>query len=99
MRTGLAGTLAALACVLWLAGANAALLPDTDAISPALVRLAGPDPLDEETPSERSDCALQDAVCHAACFAQPDPAGCVSRSCEPLLRHRVAWRDARSRRR
>ena len=86
MRTGLAGALAALACVLWLAGANAAFLPDTDAISPGLVRLAGPDPSDEETLSEQSDCTLQDAVCHAACFAQPDPAGCVRRSCEPLLR-------------
>ena len=90
MRTGLAGMLAALACVLWLTGANAALLPDADAISPALVRLANPDPWDEDTSSERSDCTLQDAVCHAACFAQPDPAGCVSRSCEPLLRQCLA---------
>jgi hypothetical protein len=86
MRTGLAGTLAALACVLWLAGANAALLPDTDVISPALVRLASPDPSDEDTPSEQSDCTVRDAVCHAGCFAQRDLAGCVSGRCEPLLR-------------
>ena len=86
MRTGLAGTLAALACVLWLAGANAALLPDTDAVSPTLVRLASPDPSDEDTPSEPSDCTVRDAVCHAGCFAQRDLVGCVSRRCEPLLR-------------
>ena len=88
MRTGLAGTLAALACVPWLAAANAALLPDADVISPALVRLASPDPSDEETyaPSEQSDCAVRDAVCHAGCFTQHDLAGCVSGRCEPLLR-------------
>ena len=67
MRTGLAGTLAALACVLWLTGAIAAVLPDADAILPALVRAANPDPTDEDTPSERSDCAVRDAVCHAGC--------------------------------
>ena len=90
MRTGLAATLAALACVLWLTGADAAFLPDADAISPALVRAANPDPSDEDTPSERSDCAVRDAVCQAGCFAQPDSAGCVSGRCEPLLRQCLA---------
>ena len=86
MRTGLAGALAALACVLWLAGANAAFLPDTDAISPGLVRLASPDPSDEETPSERSDCTLQDAVCHAGMLRATRP----GRMREPELRAAVA---------
>ena len=91
MRTGLAGTLAALASVLWLAAANATFLPDTDVISPALVRLANPDPSDEESaPSERSDCTVRDAVCHAGCFAQRDLDGCVSGRCEPLLRQCLA---------
>ena len=90
MRTGLAGTLAALGCVLWLTGANAAFLPDADAISPALVRAANPDPTDEDTPSERSDCAVRDAICHAGCLAQRDLAGCVSERCEPLLRQCLA---------
>jgi hypothetical protein len=90
MRTGLAGAVAALACVLWLTGAIASSLPDADVISPALVRAANPDPTDEDSPSERSDCAVRDAVCHAGCLAQRDLAGCVSERCEPLLRQCLA---------
>ena len=88
MRTGRYGTLAALACALWIAGANAAFQPATDAISPAVARSAVPDPSDEDAPAlfERSDCAVKDAVCHAGCIAQRDLAGCVSARCEPLLR-------------
>jgi hypothetical protein len=94
MRTGLYATLAALACALWIAGASAAFQPATDAISPAAVRPAIPDPADEDTaapaPFERSNCALKDAVCHAGCIAQRDLAGCVSARCEPLLRQCLA---------